>query len=95
LKLAKAPAILIEYGFMDSRVDYPIIASEEYAKAVGYATADAIAKVAGLEKKNPAEPKILYCVQAGRYPQKNHAETVLKALKNDGYDAIIKEEIVE
>ena len=95
LKLAKAPAILIEYGFMDSRIDYQIISTDEYSKAVGYATADAIAKVAGLEKKKPDDPKILYCVQVGRYHQKRNAETVLKALKNDGYDAIIKEEIVK
>lgn len=95
LKYAAAPAVLIEYGFMDSRSDYPVISTEEYAKAVGYATADGIAKVAGLEKKKPTEPKILYRVQVGCYSKKNRAETVLKALKNDGYDAIIKEEIVE
>jgi N-acetylmuramoyl-L-alanine amidase len=95
LKLAHAPAILIEYGFMDSRSDYPVISTEEYAKAVGYATADAIAKVAGLKKKEASEPKILYRVQVGCYSKKSNAETVLKALKNDGYDAIIKEEIVE
>lgn len=95
LKFAKAPAVLIEYGFMDSRSDYPVISTEEYAKAVGYATADGIAKVAGLKKKNLAEPKILYRVQVGCYSKKSSAETVLKALKNDGYDAIMKEEIVE
>ena len=49
LKLAKAPAVLIEFGFMDSRVDYPKISTEEYASAVGYATADAVAEVAGLK----------------------------------------------
>lgn len=91
LRLTKAPAILIEYGFMDSRFDYPIISTNEYAKAVGYATADGIAKVAGLEKKKPAEPKILYRVQVGCYSKKHNAETVLKALENDGYDAVIVE----
>lgn len=95
LKLAHAPAILIEYGFMDSRADYPIINTEEYAKAVGYATAEGVAKVADLKKKKQSEPKILYRVQVGCYSKKHNAETVLKALKNDGYDAIIKEEIVE
>lgn len=54
LRLADAPAVLMEYGFMDSRVDYPIISTEEYAKAVGYATMEGIAKVAGLHKKQPA-----------------------------------------
>jgi len=55
LRLSKMPAILIEYGFMDSRTDYPIIMTESYAKAVAYATMEGIAKVAGLEKKTSAE----------------------------------------
>lgn len=95
LKYSHAPAILIEYGFMDSRMDYPIISTDAYAEAVGYATADGIAKVAGLEKKKPIDPKIMYRVQVGCYSKKSNAETVLKALKNDGYDAIIKEEIIK
>jgi len=95
LKYAHAPAILIEYGFMDSRSDYPIISTEEYAKAVGYATADAIAMVAGLQKKPEEQTaKTLYRVQVGCYSNRENAEKVAKALKNDGYDAIIKEEPV-
>lgn len=52
LKLAKAPAVLIEYGFMDSRADYPVISTEEYARKVGYATADAVAKIKGLAERD-------------------------------------------
>ena len=89
LKLAKAPAILIEYGFMDSRVDYPIISTEEYAKAVGYATADAIAAVAGLKEK-PQE-KTLYRVQCGSFSNRENAEKLQRALKNEGFDAVIVE----
>lgn len=51
LKHTKAPAALIEYGFMDSRTDAPVILTEEYSKMVGYATMEGIAKVAGLKKK--------------------------------------------
>lgn len=47
---SKAPAVLVEYGFMDSRTDYPVIATEDYAKKVGYATMEAVAKVANLKK---------------------------------------------
>jgi hypothetical protein len=56
---SKAPAVLIEYGFMDSKVDYPVISTEAYAKKVAYATMDAIAQVAGLQKKTekPVEPE--------------------------------------
>ena len=44
-------AVLIECGFMDSRVDVPIILSEGYAKAIGEAMAYCIAARAGLERK--------------------------------------------
>jgi N-acetylmuramoyl-L-alanine amidase len=52
---SKATAVLIEYGFMDSTVDYPIIATEAYAKKVGYATMEGIAKVRGIKKKSKSE----------------------------------------
>ena len=52
-----APAVLMEYGFMDSTVDAPIILTEEYSKLVGYATMEGIAKAAGLRKKPVTEDK--------------------------------------
>ena len=59
---SKAPAVLIEYGFMDSKVDYPIISTEDYAKKVGYATMEAIAQAAGLKKKTDTDDnKEAYC----------------------------------
>lgn len=88
LKQTKAPAVLVEYGFMDSKVDAPIILTEEYAKAVGYATMEAIASVAGLKKK-PAET--LYCVQVGAFKNKGYALEMLKNLKNAGFDGYITE----
>ena len=42
------PAVLMEYGFMDSSTDVPVILKESYAKAMAYATMEAIAQVAGL-----------------------------------------------
>ena len=48
----KAPAVLMEYGFMDSKTDAPVILTDAYAKLVGYATMEGIAKVAGLKKKS-------------------------------------------
>ena len=44
------PAVLMEYGFMDSPDDVPVILTEEHAKLCGYATVDAIAEKAGLKK---------------------------------------------
>lgn len=51
LKNTKAPAVLMEYGFMDSKTDAPVILTDAYAKLVGYATMAGIAKAAGLQTK--------------------------------------------
>lgn len=55
LRLTNMPAVLMEYGFMDSRTDYPVISQDSYAKLVGYATMAGIAKVADLKKKEPEQ----------------------------------------
>lgn len=50
------PAVLMEYGFMDSPDDVPVILTEEHAKLCGYSTVDAIAEKAGLKRlQSPAE----------------------------------------
>lgn len=54
---AKMTAVLMEYGFMDSRTDAPVILDEAYSKQVAYATMEGIAKVAGLRKKADEEDK--------------------------------------
>ena len=55
LKHTKMPAVLMEYGFMDSRTDVPVILTEDYAKRMGYATMEGIAMKAGLKKKSAIE----------------------------------------
>lgn len=50
LKNTNMPAVLVEFGFMDSPDDIEIILSNEYARKCGYAVADAIAKEAGLKE---------------------------------------------
>lgn len=96
LKYAKAPAVLMEYGFMDSLSDYPVISIDAYSKKVGYATADAVASVAGLRFIEPLlEPVKLYCVQVGSYQIKDNAEFALKKAINAGFkDAFIFEKEV-
>jgi cell division septation protein DedD len=66
----------------------PVILTEEYAKAVGYATMEAIAQVAGLKKK-PADT--LYCVQVGAFRKKDYAIEMVKKLKAVGFDGYITE----
>lgn len=51
LRCTKMPAVLMEYGFMDSKTDAPVIITDAYSKLVAYATMEGIAKVAGLRKK--------------------------------------------
>ena len=86
LKQTKAPAVLVEYGFMDSTADVPVILTEEYAKAVGYATMEAIASVAGLKKK----PQ-LYRVQTAAFTNLKYAQAHVEKLKAAGFkDAFIK-----
>ena len=51
LRYTDAPCVLMEYGFMDSKVDAPVILQEAYAKKMAYATMDAVAKIGGLKKK--------------------------------------------
>lgn len=51
LRYTDAPCVLMEYGFMDSKLDAPVILQEHYAKKMAYATMDAVAKVGGLKKK--------------------------------------------
>ncbi len=87
LTLTNAPAVLVEYGFMDSKADAPVILTEEYAKAVGYATMEAIAKVAGLKKK----PR-LYRVQVGAFAKEAYAQAMLEKLEKAGFPGYIKEE---
>ncbi len=86
LRQTKAPAVLVEYGFMDSAMDAPVILSETYAKAVAYASMEAISQVAELKKK----PN-LYRVQVGAFSERENAENLLKNLKNIGFDGLIVE----
>ena len=51
LSLTNMPAVLIEYGYMDSKTDAPVILTDDYARKVGRATMEAVAAVKGLKKK--------------------------------------------
>lgn len=86
LKNTDMPAVLMEYGFMDSVTDIPVILTEAYAKAMAYATMEGIARVAGIEKKQG-----LYRVQVGAFREKTYAESLLEQLKNAGFEGFITE----
>jgi len=52
------PAVLMEYGFMDSQDDVPIILDPEYSCRMGIAAADAVAKMAGLKLREVEAPEV-------------------------------------
>ena len=92
LKNTKLPAVLVEYGFMDSVSDAPVILTEAYSKRVAYATMEAIAKVAGLslkgegKKENPKAKtveQLAWEVIAGKW---GNGATRKKKLTAAGYD---------
>ena len=86
LKNTDMPAVLMEYGFMDSTVDAPVIVTEEYARAMAKATMEGIARVAGLTPN-----KTVYRVQVGAFYDKENARALAQTFKNMGYDAFITE----
>ena len=85
------PAVLMEYGFMDSKTDAPVIVKDEYSKRVAYATMEGIAKVAGLKKKATPAPSsdAIYRVQVGAFRDKQNAINLLYELEEKGYEAFI------
>ena len=93
LRQTHAPAVLMEYGFMDSRVDAPIILTDEYAKNMAYATMEGIAKVADLKKKAAAElpqmEDIIYRVQMGDFHDPAEAKALLDRVREAGFEASI------
>ena len=100
LALTYMPAVLVEYGFMDSATDAPVILQEEYSRKVGYATMEAVAKVAGLSKKTAApqysREQFIRDVQAATGaatdgiagPETLSKTPTLSAQKNDGHPAV-------
>lgn len=90
VRCTDAPAVLMEYGFMDSSTDAPVILTEAYSKLVGYATMEGIAKVAGLKKKKKTSTSsVLYRVQIGAYSKKSNADVQLTKVKAAGFTAFI------
>ena len=86
LRQTHAPAVLMEYGFMDSRVDAPIILTDEYAKKMAYATMEGIAKVKGLRKKP------FYRVQVGVFRNPENAKALLEQLRKAGFEGFVTRE---
>ena len=100
LALTAMPAVLMEYGFMDSTTDAPVILTEDYARAVAYATMEAIAKAADIPaaKKETDDAQsdfvrqtqtLLGVTATGRADSKLLSKTpTLSAVKNDTHPLV-------
>lgn len=97
LKYTKMAAVLMEYGFMDSTTDAPIILQDAFAKAQAYATMAGIARVAALQLKPECDPanQKFYRVQVGAFDEKENAQALLEKLKELGFEGFIVEAIRE
>ena len=89
LTLTKMPAVLIECGFMDSKIDAPIILTDLYAKKVAYGTMEGIAKVRCLKKKPVVKDPVTFTLTLRQLSKGDEGEDVraLQILLNGrGFD---------
>ncbi|MFA9399373.1 MAG: N-acetylmuramoyl-L-alanine amidase [Clostridiaceae bacterium] len=94
LRETKAPAVLVEVGFIDNSLDNNIFDSknDEIVKAI----TKAILYQLGINYIEPAIPELKYAneqtfyrVMAGSYKIRKNAENQVQELKNAGFDATI------
>lgn len=92
LSLCKAPAMIIEGAFIDTKSDMEKLTPKKYATAI----AECFGEVKG-DKPVVEEKKSngLYRVQVGAYSEKENAENMLKELEKLGFKGFISESDVE
>lgn len=86
LRTSKAPAVLLELGFIDSKTDVPIILSNEYAQNCAKAIVEVLVERGKLAKKTQ---DVRYKVQVGAFSKLENAERLASELKGKGYPAYI------
>jgi N-acetylmuramoyl-L-alanine amidase len=96
LRETNMTAILIEHGYMDSKVDLPKLKSDEYRKLCGVTNAKSVAEFLGLKRKPEPKPtpksNVLYKVQVGAFSSRENAEVFAKRVEAEGFDTFIVEE---
>lgn len=102
VKETNMPAFLIENGYMDSKIDTPIILTPEHAEKTAQAILCFLIEQFGLKsvsvtsekdktQNSSSKQNTIYRVQVGAYGVKANAEAMQKKLKTLGFDAIIVE----
>lgn len=92
LRETKAPAVLIELGFIDNSRDNSLFDSKK--KEIIKAVSKAILSQLGITYKeesvsNSSDDKILYRVMAGSFSNRGNADVQVQKLKAAGFDATI------
>ena len=90
LKHTAMAAVLLELGFMDSKIDVPVILTDSFAQNCAKAIVEVLAQRGKLTKK-AVEPEadIIYKVQVGAFAKKAGAEQLKAELNRKGYPAFI------
>lgn len=92
LRETKAPAVLIELGFIDNTFDNNLFDSrrKEIIKAISKSILDQLGITYKEESvSNSSNDKTLYRVMAGSFSVKENADKQVKKLKEAGFDATI------
>ena len=94
VKNTNMPAFLSENGYMDSKIDRPIILTSGHAEKTAMSILRFLVEQFGLKQVEAPEaptekPGTVYRVQVGAYSVKANAEAMQKKLKASGYDATI------
>lgn len=89
LRESAMSAVLLELGFMDSRIDCPIILTDDYARKAAAAIVSVIVQREKLTRKKIEETGALYRVQVGAFSKKENAEKLRKELAAKGYQVYI------
>ncbi|MFR1377894.1 MAG: N-acetylmuramoyl-L-alanine amidase [Clostridium neonatale] len=92
LRKTKAPAVLIEIGFIDNSEDNNLFDSKknEIIKAISKAILTELGIVYKEESvSNSSDDKTLYRVMAGSFSNRKNAEEQVKKLKRAGFDVTI------
>ena len=92
LRETKAPAVLVEVGFLDNSTDNQLF--DRKRKEIATALAGAILSQLGISytggsQTAPNDGQILYRVMAGSYAIRDNAQKQVARLKAAGFDATI------
>ena len=98
VRVPKMPSPLLELGFMDSRIDVPIILQEKHADQCADAIVEFLSETFNLKKKvvvvPPNKDFVLpegkfFRVIVGSFQSRNNAEQMQKELAEDGFDSFL------